>query len=410
MLSPLREPAGRAATMERRLITTTSKSMKRWCCETLAARPTASTPLRACSEEGPSRDVGGDTGRATTASRMAWAAPGQEGRLGRPRTLTHPLRVCACLCRHVPKGNLSAGTPILGATAMACRPVERHADGIAREVMSSDWTRYEHLESSAAARHQEVGMSGRGRANAGWLLGGALAVVSVGLVVVSVRWEAAFGRARADLGADADSVVEAQMGRAIWWGLVLVGFPVVGVFLLKHHRGNVIGWLFCGFYACIAVVLAAQAAGSWRVGTAEFERVAREAGSTFDGSPVPPWATALLVERESSASLLATISLFAVVLLFPTGRLPSRRGCGFLPLPGSPCCSPLPPRLLGRTSARSCCGSQRRGWPRRSWERARPSSGGIAVRTDGTSSDPMRALRGDGRPFRGRPGRHSRTE
>ena len=166
-------------------------------------------------------------------------------------------------------------------------------------------------------------MSGRGRA-AAWLTGAVLAMVSVTLVVVSAWWEAAFGRARANLGADSVAVVDAQVGRAIWWGLVLAGFPIVGVFLLKHRRRNVIGWLFCGFYLCVALVLAAQAAGSWRVGNAEFMRAARETGSTFTGSPVPPWADALLVDREPLASLMATILLFTVVLLFPTGRLPSR--------------------------------------------------------------------------------------
>ena len=194
-------------------------------------------------------------------------------------------------------------------------------------------------------------MSGRARENAGWLTGTALATVSLGLVLTSVWWEAALARASGNVGVDAGAPADAQVGRAIWWGLVLSGFPIVGVLLLKHRGRNLIGWLFCGFYACIALVLTAQAAGSWRVGTVELVRRATETGSTFTGPPVPSWADALLGPIEPLASLSATILLFAVVLLFPTGRLPSRAWAWVPALTGISAIFLLAPAVVPRISA-----------------------------------------------------------
>ena len=155
-----------------------------------------------------------------------------------------------------------------------------------------------------------------------WLTGAVLAMASVTLVVVSVWWEAAYGRARADLRADAGAVVHAQVGRAIWWGLVLAGFPIVGVFILKFRRRNLIGWLFCGFYAS-HLVLAAEAAGSWRAGNPEFMRAAER---RVPRSPARPYHRGLMhcwPSRTNSHSDGNHSAIHRRPAL-PTGRLPTR--------------------------------------------------------------------------------------
>jgi len=92
------------------------------------------------------------------------------------------------------------------------------------------------------------------------------------------------------------------------YALVILAFPTVGAIIASRQKGNLIGWLLCAMGPAAVVQL---------------------------GLPVyAQWAVSLASERPAGAfaawlaqwTYLPSFALFAtVLLLFPNGRLPSRR-------------------------------------------------------------------------------------
>lgn len=167
---------------------------------------------------------------------------------------------------------------------------------------------------------ERVGLRG------GWVAALCLFVLSVILVIASALWGVSYDRARASLGNDGTSIGPGDTLRNVWWGVVLGGFPAVGLVILRYRRRNVIGWIFLIIYACIGVVLASETAHSWRVAdTVEVRSLVKPSQRPWTGSPVPGWADLLLARLEEPATVVATLAIIAVALLFPDGKLPSRR-------------------------------------------------------------------------------------
>jgi hypothetical protein len=169
--------------------------------------------------------------------------------------------------------------------------------------------------------------------SASWLAWGLWLLVAAGFVVAFVL----------DLLNDRQAVVLAAVD--FWSGaLPFLAFTTVGVLILSRRPNNAIGWL-C--WAIGAVV------GSGSVG---FQVALRMAG---DPVSRPVALVGLLSSATFLVSLLGLLPL--LVLVFPSGRLPSRRWRPALwVFAGGPCPLPwavrAPARSAGRRSVRQPAG------------------------------------------------------
>jgi hypothetical protein len=133
---------------------------------------------------------------------------------------------------------------------------------------------------------------------AAWLAWG-LCAVSLTLVVVGLIYGALnYDSLRAPLAGLAPNVV---------WA---VSFPVVGALIATHRSRNPIGWLFCAVGIFQALLIVADQYSSYAL---------RTAPGTVPGGPLASWVGHWV--WAPSVGLLFTF----VLLLFPDGRLPSRR-------------------------------------------------------------------------------------
>jgi len=140
---------------------------------------------------------------------------------------------------------------------------------------------------------------GRVPARAAVRLAWGLCAVSLTLVVVGLIYGALnYDSLRAPLAGLAPNVV---------WA---VSFPVVGALIATHRPRNPIGWLFCAVGIFQALLIVADQYSSYAL---------RTAPGTVPGGPLASWIGHWV--WAPSVGLLFTF----VLLLFPDGRLPSRR-------------------------------------------------------------------------------------
>jgi hypothetical protein len=140
---------------------------------------------------------------------------------------------------------------------------------------------------------------GRVPARAAARLAWGLCAVSLTLVVLGLIYGAFnYDSLRAPLAGLAPNVV---------WA---VSFPVVGALIATHRPRNPIGWLFCAVGIFQALLIVADQYSSYAL---------RTAPGTVPGGPLASWVGHWV--WAPSVGLLFTF----VLLLFPDGRLPSRR-------------------------------------------------------------------------------------
>ena len=132
---------------------------------------------------------------------------------------------------------------------------------------------------------------------AAWLAWG-LCAVSLTLVVLGLVYGAWNHPLR--------TAVALWAPNAIW----AVSFPVVGGLIATHRPRNPIGWLFCAVGIFQGLLIAAEAYSDYAL---------RIAPGTVPGGPLANWVAQWV--WAPSVGLLFTFML----LLFPDGRLPSRR-------------------------------------------------------------------------------------
>jgi hypothetical protein len=136
------------------------------------------------------------------------------------------------------------------------------------------------------------------RAQIGARLGWGLCAVSLTLVALSLVY-----------GAWAHSLLwtlAEWAPNAVW----AVSFPVVGALIATHRPRNPIGWLFCAVGIFQALLIGVDQYSSYAL---------RTAPGTVPGGPLASWVGHWV--WAPSVGLLFTF----VLLLFPDGRLPSRR-------------------------------------------------------------------------------------
>jgi hypothetical protein len=92
--------------------------------------------------------------------------------------------------------------------------------------------------------------------------------------------------------------------------ILAVSFPVVGALIATHRPHNPIGWLFCAVGVFQGLLIAAETYSDYAL---------RIAPGTVPGGPLANWVAQWV--WAPSVGLLFTF----VLLLFPDGRLPSRR-------------------------------------------------------------------------------------
>jgi hypothetical protein len=125
-----------------------------------------------------------------------------------------------------------------------------------------------------------------------------LCVVSLTLVVLGLVY-----------GAWSDSLL-AALALGAPNAVLAVSFPVVGAVIATHRPRNPIGWLFCAVGVFQGLLIAAEGYSFYALWTAP---------GTVAGGPLAHWVAQWV--WAPSVGLLFTIML----LLFPDGRLPSRR-------------------------------------------------------------------------------------
>ena len=152
------------------------------------------------------------------------------------------------------------------------------------------------------ARNQDRGVGGKGRRTAAWLAW-SLCAVCVGLIALTLL-----------LDFLPDNVFGLTPGRespslAVLTGVLSLAYPTVGALIASRLPSNSIGWIFCG----VGLLYAAQ-----RITIAYADYVVLM-DSALPGEEYAAWFSALV---EFSGPILAGVF---VMLLFPSGRLLSRR-------------------------------------------------------------------------------------
>ena len=152
------------------------------------------------------------------------------------------------------------------------------------------------------ARNQDRGVSGKSRRTAAWLAWSVCAVC-VGLIALTLL-----------LDFLPDNVFGLTPGRespslAVLTGVLSLAYPTVGALIASRLPSNSIGWIFCG----VGLLYAAQ-----RITIAYADYVVLM-DSALPGEEYAAWFSALV---EFSGPILAGVF---VMLLFPSGRLLSRR-------------------------------------------------------------------------------------